>query len=152
MKKTHDYIYPYRGLWTPGARCRIEVYESDAAESGRPPAVVCSELDDNTNTSVTNAAELIAAEVVARHFPARLDAPTAGCQAVAWLEHYPARRGLREEYDLVTFTPWRIAVALVGGVLRRTLGTPAWRRLTAEEVDRLLGLECLACCEGGGPR
>ncbi|HET8630123.1 MAG TPA: hypothetical protein VFL91_22095 [Thermomicrobiales bacterium] len=143
MPKTHDYIHHYRGLWTPGARCRIEVYEP--AAPGRPPAIVCSELDDNANTSVTNAAELIAAEVVARHFPALLDVPAAGCQPVTWIEHYSAQCGLREEYDLVIFVPWRITVARVGGVRRRSLGTPSWRRLTAAEVDELLGLECVAC-------
>ena len=69
----------------------------------------------------------------------------AGCQPVTWIEHYSAQCGLREEYDLVIFVPWRITVARVGGVRRRSLGTPSWRRLTAAEVDELLGVERVAC-------
>ena len=54
-----DYVHP-----TPrGGRCRIRIYE----EAGELPVVLCTELPDNEGTSITNAAEQIAAEVLANH-------------------------------------------------------------------------------------
>jgi hypothetical protein len=50
MKKTHDFIHRYRGYWSEGGKCRIRIYQGD----GRAPVVICSELPDNHNTSVTN--------------------------------------------------------------------------------------------------
>jgi hypothetical protein len=49
MKKTHDYIHYYRGYWSEGVKCRIRIYR----EYGRTTMVVCSQLPDNDNTSVT---------------------------------------------------------------------------------------------------
>ena len=57
MKKTHDYIHHYLGYWSDGGKCRIRIYRED----GRAPVVVCSQLPDNDNTSVTNMAEYLAA-------------------------------------------------------------------------------------------
>ena len=63
MKKTHDYIHCYRGYWSDGGRCRIRIYQ----EEGRAPVVICTQLLDNLNTSVTNMAEYLAAEVFEEH-------------------------------------------------------------------------------------
>ncbi len=60
MMKTHDYIHHYRGYWSDGGTCRIRIYRED----GRAPIVICSQLPDNDNTSVTNMAEYLAAEVI----------------------------------------------------------------------------------------
>ena len=60
MRKTRDYIHEYRGYWSEGGRCRIRIYR----EERREPVVVCSQLADNGNTSVTNMAEYLAAEVI----------------------------------------------------------------------------------------
>ena len=76
MKKTHDYIHEYRGYWSDGGRCRVRIYR----EEGRGPVVVCSQLPDNTNISVTNMAEYLAAEVIEGH-----GMPT----PLVWIEHYP---------------------------------------------------------------
>jgi len=65
MKKTHDDIHHYRGLWRDGGRCRIEVYAPEAGDADRHPVIVASERDDNAGSSVTNMAEYLAAEVVA---------------------------------------------------------------------------------------
>src|SRR5918994_4735176 len=59
VKKTHDYIHHYRGYWSEGGKCRIRIYR----EEGQYPVVICSQLADNPNTSVTNMAEYLAAEV-----------------------------------------------------------------------------------------
>ena len=61
--KTHDYVHRYRGYWSDGGRCRIRIYQ----EEGRAPVVICSQLPDNDNTSVTNMAEYLAAEVIEKH-------------------------------------------------------------------------------------
>jgi hypothetical protein len=53
VKKTHDYIHHYRGYWSDGGKCRIQIYQ----EAERAPVVNCSQLPDNENTSVTNMAE-----------------------------------------------------------------------------------------------
>lgn len=63
MKKTHDYVHRYRGYWSDGGSCRIRIYR----EVGRPPVVICSQLPDNHNTSVTNMAKYLAAEVIQTH-------------------------------------------------------------------------------------
>jgi hypothetical protein len=75
VKKTHDYLHHYRGYWSEGGVCRIRIYQ----ERGRHPVVICSQLPENNNTSVTNMAEYIAAEVMERH---SLSTP------LTWVEHY----------------------------------------------------------------
>ncbi len=115
---------------------RYPVYAPEAGEVGRHPVIVAAELADNTGTSVTIIAEYLAAEVVARHCPHLLDAPADGGQPVVWLERYPPGRG----YARVTFAPWRIRAAWLGGTLQRALGTPDWARLDRAAVAALLGL------------
>jgi hypothetical protein len=99
---------------------------------------VISELPDNAGTSVTNAAEIIAELLCERYNLAPAH--------TLFIEHYPDRRErLRdgtpdpmdvtgaESFDLVTF----------GGVSREgvnwTLGTPGWKRLAREQVERWTG-------------
>ena len=86
MKKTHDYIHRYRGYWSDGGRCCIRIYQED----GRVPVVICSQLPDNPNTSVTNMAEYLAAEIIEEH-----SLPT----PLTWIEHYPEHEGEIEEYS-----------------------------------------------------
>src|ERR671920_305065 len=76
VKKTHAYLHCYRGYWSHGGKCRIRIYQ----EEGRAPVVICSQLPDNDNTSVTNMAEFLAAEVIEKQ-----ELPT----PLAWVEHYP---------------------------------------------------------------
>ena len=95
MKKTHDCIYYYRGYWSDGGKCRIRIYQEDR----HTPVIICSQLPDNYNTSVTNMAEYLAAEMLREH---SLATP------LIWVEHYPRARRRN----------WRI---LPGEVLR--LGT-----------------------------
>jgi hypothetical protein len=63
VKKTHDYIHRYRGYWSDGGKCRIRIYREDS----QSPVVICSQLPDKDNTSVTNMAEYLADEVVEEH-------------------------------------------------------------------------------------
>src|SRR5919107_4072117 len=91
--KTHDYVHYYRGYWYEGGKCRIRIYRTNGDE----PVVICSQLLENKNTSVTNMAEYLAAEVIEEH-----GLPT----PLTWIEHYPEHRGKLGEYSVVTFSCW----------------------------------------------
>jgi hypothetical protein len=130
VKKTHDYVHHYRGYWSEGGKCRIRIYQED----GGAPVVICSQLPDNYNTSVTNMAEYLAAEVVEEH-----SLPT----PLAWIEHYPEHEGEIGEYSSVTFSNWQLEEICLGGVWRYRVGSPAWSALSAEEVGALLSRDLL---------
>ena len=84
--QTHDYVHYYRGYWSDGGKCRIRIYQEDDHD----PVVICSQLPDNNNTSVTNMAEYLAAEVIEEH---GLATP------LIWIEHYPEHKGKPSEYS-----------------------------------------------------
>jgi hypothetical protein len=116
--KTHD----YRGYWSDGGKCRIRIYR----EEGLAPVVICSQLPDNDNTSVTNIAEHLAAEVIEKQ-----DLPT----PLVWVEHYPEHKGEMGEYSLVWFSSWELQKVCLGGVWRYRVGSPRWSPLRREDVD-----------------
>ena len=123
--ETHDYIHYYRGYWSDGAKCRIRVYR----EAGQDPVVICSQLPENKNTSVTNMAEYLAAEVIEEH---GLATP------LIWVEHYPEHRAKSDEYSLVRFSSWECREVCLGGVWRCRVGLPRWSPVRPEEVGELL--------------
>jgi hypothetical protein len=109
LKKTHDYIHHYRGYWSDGGKCRIRIYQGN----GQAPVVICSQLPDNDNTSVTNMAEYLAAEIMESH-PDIFDPFSLGNipgisydKPFVWIEHYQTgARGSRCDpatFDLTTF-------------------------------------------------
>ncbi len=126
MKKTHDYVHYYRGYWSDKGKCRIRIYQE---EDGRDPVVICSQLPDNDNTSVTNMAEYLAAEVIEEH---GLATP------LTWIEHYPEHRGEPGEYSLVIFSSCERREVCLGGVWRYRVGSPKWSLLKPQEVDTLI--------------
>jgi hypothetical protein len=125
VKKAHDYIHHYRGYWSDGGKCRIRIYHED----GRAPVVICSQLPNNDNTSVTNMAEYLAAEIIEKH---GLFTP------LMWVEHYPEHEEEIGEYSLVTFFRWRPEKVCLGGVWRPRIGSPWWSPLSPEEVNVLI--------------
>ena len=138
--KLLDTTHQYRGYHTDGAVCRIEVYVA----AGLPPLVVATELPENANTSVTNLAEYLAAEVLERYLTADLTAghdPPFIC-----LEHYPpteayGRRGHDETWDLVTFSHYRRELTRQNARppgWRYRIGEPDWRHLSRQELEALL--------------
>jgi hypothetical protein len=126
VKKTHDYIHHYRGYWSDGGRCRIRVYRRE----GQAPMVVCSQPPDNPNTSITNMAEYLAAEVIETH---RLSTP------IFWIEHYPEHEREIGEYSLVVFSGWELTEVCLGGEWRYRVGSPQWSPLTWAQVRGFLG-------------
>jgi hypothetical protein len=66
MHLASDYIHP-----TPrGGSCRVRIYLPEEEQDA--PVVICSELPNNVGTSVTYAAEQLAAEVIRFHRLANL--------------------------------------------------------------------------------
>jgi hypothetical protein len=88
--------------------------------------VICSQLPDNDNTSVTNMAEYLAAEVIGEH---KLPTP------LVWIEHYPEHEGEIGEYSLVRFASWDSQDVCLGGVWRCQVGSPRWAPLRYEELE-----------------
>jgi len=137
MQLLRDERHYSRGTWGHPAICRILIYVPTPGDAEQRPVIVCEELAENQGTSATNLAEFIAAEVVARHFPALLDTSAEGGQPVRWLERYPPEPDWAGECDEVTFHPWRIRAVRLGGTRRRALGTPQWRALRQAEARTL---------------
>jgi hypothetical protein len=71
--------------------------------------VICSQLQDNENTSVTNMAEYLAAEVIRGH-----GLPT----PLVWIKHDPEHERETGEYSLVKFSGWDPMKVCLGGVWR----------------------------------
>src|SRR4051812_5955109 len=80
MKMTHDFIYRYHGFHIDGGICRVRIYQ----RTEQVPIILVSELEENRNTSITNLAEYLAAELLLQYFPDRLKEK----DPVHWIEHY----------------------------------------------------------------
>jgi hypothetical protein len=108
-----DYVHPYEPDAGVRSRCRIRLYlpseDKDAA------VVICSELSNNPGTSVTKAAQVIAAEII-EHF--KLPEPP------VWIEHYPkeATDGEAKTFDLVVFATTRWLKPCAAGRLGKRSG------------------------------
>ncbi|MDP9439516.1 MAG: hypothetical protein M3P49_12365, partial [Actinomycetota bacterium] len=111
MRLALDAVFPFRSPSGARSKCRVRVYEPlDARDS---VVVVVSELPENTGTSITNAAEVIAAEIAHAY---RLSTP------YVYIEHYPptSTNGSTEKFDLVVFASWETReIARVPGELIR---------------------------------
>jgi hypothetical protein len=98
------------------------------------PVIVCSELPTNEGSSITYAAEQLAAEVIRYH---RLPTP------IVWIEHHPpiATDGDTETFDLVTFSGYEVRErGPYLGETRLTLGEATWKHITRGMVEVLIGL------------
>ena len=134
MRLTEDYIHAFRGPAGARSACRVRLYvpaeEGDEA-FGDAPVVIVSELANNPGTSVTNAIEQIAAEV--------MDALTPTSVPV-FVEHYPPEStgGSGETFDLVVFAHAEIREVLRAGIRRKALGPPTWKPLDRCAVEILV--------------
>jgi hypothetical protein len=97
--------------------------------------VVCSELPTNEGSSITYAAEQLAAEVIRYH---RLPTP------VVWIEHHPpiTTGGHTETFDLVPFSSYEVRErGPYLGETRLMGGEATWKRITRGMVEVLVGRE-----------
>jgi hypothetical protein len=136
MRLIHDYIHAFRGPSGVRSACRIRLYlpdEEDKILDGAP-VVIVSELPGNPGTSVTNAVEQIAAEVIDAHSLALERVPV-------FVEHYPPEATGRgeETFDLVVFGHHEVREVVRGGVWRKEVGSPTWKPLDRHVVEVLLG-------------
>jgi hypothetical protein len=129
MHLASDYIHP-----TPrGGRCRIRIFLPEDARDA--PVVICSELPNNGGTSVTYAAEQLAAEVIRSH---KLPTP------LVWVEHWPEEGtdGGEETFELVVFSSYKVEErAPYLGERRAWIGDATWKTLDHASVAILVGGE-----------
>ena len=138
--KVLDTVHRFDGYYDHDGLCRVRVWSGE----GHEPVVVLTELPENPSTSVTNLAEHLWPEVLARYLPGWLEQAE-----YAWLiEHYPGppnRSGGRERsrFDRATFASWTPRIGRDHGRPRVTFGEPAWRPLARAELVALIGEEGL---------
>jgi hypothetical protein len=121
-----DYTHP-----TPsGGRCRVRIYLPEEVQDA--PVVICSELPNNGGTSVTYAAEQLAAEVIRSH---RLPTP------LVWIEHWPKESTEGQEtFELVVFSSYEVVErAPYLGETRAWIGDATWKPLDRASVEILVG-------------
>jgi len=122
-----DYIHPT----SRGGRCRVRIYLPEEEQDA--PVVICSELPNNGGTSITYAAEQLAAEVIRSH---RLPTP------LVWIEHWPkqAMDGREEPFELVVFSSYKVQErAPYLGKTRAWIGNAIWMTLDRASVEILVG-------------
>ncbi len=134
MRLVEDYAHAFRGPSGVRSACRVRLYllDEEGETLGDAPVVVFSELADNPGTSVTNAIEQLAAEVLDTHALARVP---------VFVEHYPpeATGGRDETFDLVVFAHHEVREIVRGGVWRKEIGPPTWKPLGRRAVEVLVG-------------
>jgi hypothetical protein len=125
-----DYIHPYKDAGGRAARCRVQIYLPDDVLDAR--VVVCSELSNNPDGSVTNSAEVIAAGVIRAN---KLPTP------LVWIEHRPEGMGGEPEtFELVDFSSYEVEErAPYLGETRAWIGDATWKRLDRATVEGLIG-------------
>ena len=130
MHLATDYIHLYNSGARIPSRCRIRLYlpyeDADAA------VVICSELANNHDTPLVNAAKQIAAEVIA-HF--KLPMPP------VWIEHRlpEVTSSEGETFNLLTFAHYDTRRTLRKGTWRRELGPATRKPLDRHTVEVLVG-------------
>jgi len=134
-----DERFPFRGYSDrqPIGVCRVRIYE----RMNESPVIVLTELEENETTSITNLAENLWPEVLAKYLPHRFDYP----EPAICIEHYPTIRSPRGRierdatYDQVTFARWQPRAVRRQGIKRIELGEPDWHPLPREKLHQLIG-------------
>jgi hypothetical protein len=133
MRQTEDYIHAFRGPSGVRSACRIRLYQPEKEDEafGDAPVAIISELVANPGTSVTNAIEQLAAEII--------DAYDLG-RVPIFIEHYPpeATGGGEETFDLVVFAHHEVKEVMSGNARRKELGPPTWKPLGRCAVEVLV--------------
>ena len=131
MHLASDYIHPYKDTGGRSAHCRVQIYLPDDMRDA--PVVICSELPNNPGGSITNSAEVIAAEVIRAN-----ELPT----PLVWIEHWPEEStdGGEETFELVVFSSYEVTTrAPYLGETRARIGDATWKPLDRATVEVLVG-------------
>jgi hypothetical protein len=127
MHLASDYIH----LTPRGGQCRVRIYLPEEEQDA--PVVICSELPNNGGTSITYAAEQLAAEVIRSH---RLPTP------LVWIEHWPKEStdSGEETFELVVFPSYKVEErAPYLGEARAWIEDAIWKGLDRATVEVLVG-------------
>jgi hypothetical protein len=120
MQQITDQAFHYLGLGTFPSVCLLRAFDVEDS----PTVIIATELPHNPGTSVTNAAQDIAAQAYQW-----LERPVRGITLIEHYEQDGDARYAQERFAVVTFQHTE------GG---RVSG-PDWRSVTKEEVERLIG-------------
>ena len=98
---------------------------------------ICSELRNNPGGSVTNSADVIAAEVIAAGVIRANELPT----PLIWIEHRPeeSTNGGKETFDLVMFSSYKVEESTIPRGDENMEGDATWKRLDHATVEVLVG-------------
>ena len=108
--KTLDAVYRHPYFCPPFVNvCRIRIYETPPNDDRLPTVFVASQLPESMQgTSITNAAEELATEVVRSQRSRRLLCPDDARYGAVWVQHYPpgvvVPADLEERFSVVSFT------------------------------------------------
>ncbi len=80
-------LYHYTGFGNAPSVCDIRVTNN---------VVICTQVPENTGTSITNYAEHLATDIYKQY--------NINPKQLVWIEHYPAEASSPEVYSRVTFT------------------------------------------------
>ncbi len=135
MALINSYIHPYEGYHKSQGLSHVAIYEHAGTT-----IVICTEALDNPSTSITNMAEYIATDI----WEACNFVPL---EHFIWLERYQARGFIggrpqfKEDFSRVTFTKtrYRFGDPMHQAQFPAVLREPAWKHLTKDEVERLIG-------------
>ena len=122
---------PLQGRRGRHAYCRVCIYLPDDMRDA--PVVICSELSNNPDGSITNSVEVIAAGVIRAN---RLLTP------LVWIEHWRKESTGRgeETFELVAFSSYEVVQrAPYLGETRAWIGDATWERLDRATVEVLVG-------------
>ncbi|HTV56638.1 MAG TPA: hypothetical protein VMI06_17205, partial [Terriglobia bacterium] len=127
--KRIEKIHRYRGWNTAGGQCGLEIFDPPDGI----PVMVLTQLPWNVNTSVTNMIEYLAAEAALAHLRDReRSKPAFRC-----IEHTYSWLGAGDLFELVKFPlTWP---RLKKNWDRPCLGSPAWRKLSRQDLEALIG-------------
>jgi hypothetical protein len=146
VRKTCDYEHRYEDLDNNPGICRIRVYDDGV----RRPVVVVTDLPKNEGASVTNAAEVIAADLIREgvlsetHISQeiRTEAIQRGTlepiSNVAPFVFVEERIEPEREFSFLWFHSYKVTELIIGGRVRECIGQPDWQPTSREEVEALI--------------
>ena len=126
MQKALDTIFHFPPPSWPGSKCHLRIFRTEGGQT----IIIASHLPDVRGTSITNAIEEVATEVM-RQYPEYFASTD---QEPVWVQHYPPGSLEVEPGHLVHLVTFRRA----GEVFIR----PCWERVTEDhaEASFLIGL------------